>query len=638
MARIIDPPKVQFSKLPTPLTAGELRVVELFDANLPPEWEIYVQPHLNGLRPDIVLLHPHVGIAVFEIKDWDLEAMHYYSEAAKNGGRILMARDQDGNAFRVRVNPVDKIHLYKKEIFDLYCPRLDGAAGNAVITAGIIFTCATKSEIERVFGPFRDCHEGMRTYPQYYPIASREDVTAANLGRIFPEWRRRSSRYMNQDIADDLRGWLKEPYSSQEQRTPLELDARQRELAASRTESGYRRIKGPAGSGKSVILAARAASLAAEGKRILVVSFNITLLNYLRDLAVRHVAARNVIRNQIDFLNFHLWCKRVCVDSGNNDSYESLWEGSRQAAQEEKATILTSILNVRLPALVQQLYREDADQELMSRYDAILVDEGQDFHPSWWQTLRLALKVGGEMILVADKTQNIYATAAAWTEEAMASAGFRGPWAELKISYRLPPNVVPLVSRFARDFMTGEEVDIPHLEQRGQQVEFAELFPVDLRWVQVPEPSGGLDACIAELRRMMMRLRADTSMSDITVLSGTNSGRGLAEYLESKGVDLLHTFDADRQESRRQKRAFFQGAANIKATTLHSFKGWEARHLVLFVESAERAEDRALIYTALTRIKRHVSGSALTVVSCCPELMAYGQSWPDFVDSRSTQA
>jgi len=638
MARIIDPPRDQISKLPTPLTAGEGRVVELFDANLPLEWEIYVQPHLNGLRPDIVLLHPQAGIAVFEIKDWDLEVMHYYSVPESHRGRVLMARDREGKTFRVRDNPVDKILLYKKEIFDLYCPRLDGKAGNAVITAGVILTCANRSEVERVFGPFRDCHEVMRNYPQYYPISCREDVGSGNLDRIFPEWRRRSSLYMNQDIADDLRGWLKEPYSSQEQRAPLELDSRQRELTTSRTESGYRRIKGPAGSGKSVILAARAAALAAEGKRILVVSFNITLLNYLRDLAVRHEAARNVIRSQIDFLNFHLWCKRVCLDSGNDDSYESLWLSLRQASGEENASSLNAILNVRLPALVQRLYQEDADQHLMPRYDAILVDEGQDLHPSWWQTLRLALKTCGEMILVADKTQNIYATAAAWTEETMANAGFRGPWAELKISYRLPPNVVPLVTRFAKDFMAGEEVDVPQLEQRGQQGEFAELFPVELRWVQVPASSGGLHAGNTEIRRMMMQLQADTSMSDITVLSGTESGRGLVEYWKSKGVDLLHTFDVDRQESSRQKRAFFQGGAKIKATTLHSFKGWEARHLVLFVESAERAEDRALIYTALTRIKRHVTGSSLTVISCCPELMRYGQSWPDFVDCRSGQA
>ena len=50
MHRIIDPPKDQWDLLPTPLTVGECQVAELFDANLPSEWEMYVQPHLNGLK------------------------------------------------------------------------------------------------------------------------------------------------------------------------------------------------------------------------------------------------------------------------------------------------------------------------------------------------------------------------------------------------------------------------------------------------------------------------------------------------------------------------------------------------------------------------------------------------------------
>jgi hypothetical protein len=50
---------------------------------LPIDWEIYVQPHLNGLRPDFVLLNPRIGIAVFEVKDWDLSAMGYSSTGSK---------------------------------------------------------------------------------------------------------------------------------------------------------------------------------------------------------------------------------------------------------------------------------------------------------------------------------------------------------------------------------------------------------------------------------------------------------------------------------------------------------------------------------------------------------------------------
>ncbi|MBF0586720.1 NERD domain-containing protein [Prosthecochloris sp. N3] len=634
MSRLIDPPRQQHDKLLTPLTDGERRVIDVFDTELPPEWEIYIQPHLNGLRPDIVLLHPGVGVAVFEVKDWDLGAMHYYAKTVESGRQVLMARDGNGKAFsREAENPINKILLYKEELFDLYCPRLDNRAGFAVITAGLIFPCAPRSEVERVFGPFREAHDGMSGYPQYYPISGIEDVSSGNLAAIFPESKRQSSQVMSSAIADDLRGWLKEPFFSQEQRTPLELDARQRDLATTRTDTGYRRIKGPAGCGKSVVLAARASSLAAEGKHTLVVSFNITLLNYLRDLAVRHDAARSVIRRQIDFLNFHYWCKRICLDTGHEEEYKKLW------ALSSDGDVLQSepVLSEGLPSLIQRLYREGAGSGAMPRYDAILVDEGQDFRPSWWQTLRLALKAGGEMVLVADKTQNIYATAAAWTEETMANAGFRGPWAELKISYRLPPAVVALVSRFAEEFLTDEEIDIPQVEQRENQLEFAEFFPVELRWVHVREQSNGLDACVSELRRMMQRLRTDTGVPDITVLSGTELGRSLTDLLTHKGVHVLHTFDKDKQISRRQKRAFFQGAARIKATTLHSFKGWEARHLVLFVGSVERAEDRALIYTALTRLRRHEAGSALTVVSCCPELFTYGQSWPDFVEAWQAQ-
>jgi hypothetical protein len=627
MARVIDPPRGQFDKLLTPLTDGERRVIDLFDATLQPEWEMYVQPHLNGLRPDIVLLHPSVGVAVFEVKDWDLGAMPFYAEAVAAGHPILMARDGSGRAFSYEAeNPINKILLYKEELFELYCPRLDNRAGYAVITAGLIFPCSPRAEVERVFSPFRAVRGGIRDYPQYYPISGIEDVTSGNLLAIFPESKRRSSSAMSSAIAADLRGWLKEPFFSQEQRTPLELDSRQRELATTRTDTGYRRIKGPAGSGKSVVLAARASSLAAEGKHTLVVSFNITLLNYLRDLAVRHDASRRVIRRQIDFLNFHYWCKRVCLDTGHDAEYKSLWASSSIGDELQEEPVLSE----GLPSLMQQLYREDARHGALPRYDAILVDEGQDFRPSWWQTLRLALKEGGEMVLVADKTQNIYATAAAWTEDTMKNAGFRGPWTELKTSYRLPPAVVPLVRRFADEFMAGQEVDIPQVEQGANQMELADLFPVELRWVHVREHPNALAVCVTELHRMMQRLRPDTAVPDITVLAGAELGRKLTDRLREEGVDVLHTYDKDKHVSRRQKRAFFQGDARIKATTLHSFKGWEARHLVVFVESAERAEDRALIYTALTRLRRHTAGSALTVVSCCSELRAYGQDWPDF--------
>lgn len=631
MDRLINPPLDELSNLPTPLTDGERQVVDLFHKALPPTWEIYIQPHLNGLRPDVVLLNPKVGVAVYEVKDWDLEALHYFVKpATADNNAQLMAREKGGKVFSLeKDNPVRRIRLYENELFELYCPRLDDRAGHAVITAGLIFPKAKRRDMEQLLTPLRD--NGMGKHPQYYPIVGADTLAEEDLDVIFPGWRWTSSKYMSERVADDLRGWLKEPAFSQQQRRPLQMDSRQRSLATSRTETGYRRIKGPAGSGKSVVLAARAAELASEGLKVLVVTYNITLLNYLRDLAVRHPTARRVIRQQIDFLNFHAWCKRVCTECRQERAYSSEWA----ASAENDELCPGPVLRENLARLMIGLYGTEENAASLPRYDAILVDEGQDFHLLWWQALRQALAPNGEMMLVADKTQNIYSTASAWTEDAMANAGFSGPWAELKTSYRLPPKVITLAQAFAKDYLAGEDIDVPQPEVPEAQMELP-LYDVELRWVQVHESTATVGACVSEITRMMQRLRQDTAIPDITFLAGTNAfGQQVVGCLEQKHVHALNTFDSDKRKARRQKRAFFLGDAKVKATTLHSFKGWEARHLVLFVGRGQNAEDRALVYTALTRVQRHDNGSALSVVCSCPELAPFGQGWPTYIEARS---
>ena len=580
--RIIDPPKKQWDLLPTPFTPGEREVFELFDAKLPSEWEMYIQPHLNGLRPDLVLLNPYAGIAVYEIKDWNLNS-------------IQCSIQSD----RTTQNPINKIKLYEEELLELYCPRLNDSFGRAaiqVITAGLIFTRVPQAQVESLLAPYRDHrHSGMNKHPKYYPIVGLESLVDGSLDTLFPVWKQtwgqqNPSYIMSEDAAEDLRGWVKEPAFSQEQREPFQMHAIQHEIATTRTATGYRRVKGPAGSGKSVALAARAAKLASEGKQVLVCTFNITLMRYLRDLVARHirypatqhVTSSRIIRNRIEFRHFHGWFKQVCINSGYEENYSQLWKEFQQADVKGVGQNTTDN-DLRMVELVQRIYNDPQISETLQIYDAILVDEGQDYSPIWWQTLRKALVTEDEeMLLVADKTQNIYGTAAAWTEEAMRGAGFSGPWRELKTSYRLPSKIIPILQKFADEFLTDEDIDIPVDNQ-------TELGDVELRWVHISSRVPIVDICFEEVCQQMQRLRDDTANPDVIFLAQNNDiGCAFVEKCEQKNIHVLHTFGQDdeddasgeygrdfrkHEDSRRKKLAFYQGVAKVKATTLHSFKG-----------------------------------------------------------------
>ncbi len=437
---------------------------------------------------------------------------------------------------------------------------------------------------------------------------------------------------MNPGYADDLRGWLVEPDFSVAQRTPLEMDARQRSLADTRTESGYRRIKGPAGSGKSIVLAARAAKLAAAGKSVLIATYNITLWHYLRDLVARASGGPGW-SDGITTLNFHEWCRRTCYEAGESwsDEYYELFKGVpekpdnprlRKEWRNNWQSKVDRILNLDVPDLAARAVGERG----VTRYDAILVDEGQDYRLQWWNALRRALKDGGECILVADATQDVYGTAGAWTDKAMEGAGFSGGWAQLETSYRLPSDATDMARAFASEFLPQDTIDLPNPEQGSLN-----LHPCTLRWVQREPGATATKSCVEEILLMMKRTGRDgLANADICILTDDQmAGAEVVRLLQEKNIRAVTTFDVHGAESKRNKMGFWMGDARVKATTLHSFKGWESRLLVVHISRAFTDEARALIYAGLTRLKRSVEGSHLTVVCTAPELAGFGRRWPE---------
>ena len=621
-----DPPLTELNSLRQPLTEGERRVVEFLHENLGSRWEVYIQPHLNGLRPDFVLLNPDVGIAVIEVKDWNLAAMQYYYKSRGKSSPELFGHNGTREFSLKKSDPVAKMQLYKKAIMDIFCPRLEPQSGFGVITGCIIFPNADTEAVEKLLLPARAYHRQL-VFEKWNTVVGRDHLEAGDIKKLLPCALQQRDDRMDPRQAEDLRHWLVEPEVSREQRESLlfGLDKRQLELINTRTKSRFRRIRGPAGSGKSVILAARAAKLAGEGKRVLLITFNITLINYLLDYAVRY-GNSGKIRDQMVAWNFHFWCKVMAGKTGHWADYDDLWSsGSPERVLED-----------RLAGAAKEWVRDLDDDE---KFDAIFVDEGQDFRLEWWLALRAALAEGGEMLLCADRAQNIYGTSQTWTDNPLLGSGLSGQWADLRDSYRMPPKLCTLAANYLERYLPHEDNLRPVVAAKNLDFGFGE----DLHWVQVRKGKE-VETGFGRLFKIIAETEPAIAVADVTVIvEDEDIGKEfIMKLLEEKGIRCIDTFKPDQgeeqsreKEARRKKLAFFKGDARVKVTTVQSFKGWESTALVVFVTKAQGPEDLALVYAGITRLKVSARGCFLLVVCSQEKLLPFGVEWPHFIDLRA---
>ena len=623
--RIVSPPVADFDSLRTPLNAGEIRFFEFLDRNLPPEWEIYVQPFLNGLRPDFVIIRPGYGVAVYEVKDWDFDALHYWVRSDRGAHMPeLWATDHDGKSFSLqRDNPLVKLRSYKEAICD-FLPSDDGRRLYGEVTAGVVFSSAESSRVAPIVDALRTREEAR--YLDRYPLVTVDDLAGSEIGVAFPRYRRNVPALTSDRALYYLRRWLPEPDFSVQQRSGVVLNARQREIATTRTGTGYRRIRGHAGTGKTLALAARAAEVADRGGQVALLYYNITLGNYIRDMVSRHAGqSGSSFRRHVTFHHFHRWCKEVCTRFGLSDEYRSLF--GRHETE--------SVLATELPKLVREAYEKDRSsaEPCLAYYDALLVDEGQDWLPQWWDVCRLALRNGGEAVLVGDRAQDVYGNAASWTEAAMSGSGFSGPWFELDRVYRIPREFIPVVNHYKNSFV------IPTASVRPDP--FQLRLGCTARWVQLGDTKSVLEVAFAEFEGLLhTRMPDGVSFSDVVVQfqrerAGLSFLKKVVATREFRGFRFLHTYQVGEgvdafYDSQARKLQFFMGDSRVKMTTIHGLKGWEARVTMVVIESCRDPEEFSAVYTALTRLLDHPDGWTLVVVCSAPELADYGSTWADF--------
>ena len=142
-------------------------------------------------------------------------------------------------------------------------------------------------------------------------------------------------------------------------------------------------VKGPAGSGKTWLAFEQAKRWTKEGMRVGILAFNRGIVTYMNTKN-----AELPENEQIAMVDtFHGFAEWIGSSAGNPANYGDPIDRYRED----------------LILRATQLTDED-------KFDAWVIDEAQDFLPSWWETLKLALNdpVNGKMALFGDDQQAVF--------------------------------------------------------------------------------------------------------------------------------------------------------------------------------------------------------------------------------------
>lgn len=142
-------------------------------------------------------------------------------------------------------------------------------------------------------------------------------------------------------------------------------------------------VKGPAGSGKTWLAFEQARRWSVAGKKVAILSYNRGLTSYM------HIKNNELPDDsKVSFVGtFHDFATYIGSNAGSPKNYGDEVDQYREDLM-AKASALDNT----------------------KRFDAFVIDEAQDFMPSWWQTLELSLanSAAGQMALFGDDQQQVF--------------------------------------------------------------------------------------------------------------------------------------------------------------------------------------------------------------------------------------
>ena len=497
---------------------------------------------------DFVILHPEHGLLVLEVKGG--------ARIRHDGHRWLRDTRNGSQEFR---DPFDQARRNMHALLDLIEERSGGRIrrnglvhGYAVVFPDLDYTGKPPSNADKaIIISRRDLSSIQQTVMRAFQAWTAEPVRLPRdrFAMMFEDCllpKFRMFRPLGADITADAEQLI-------------ELTKRQAEVYEDLLNHDRLLVEGVAGSGKTFLAIQGALAFARRGERVLLVCFNRALAEWIRRQLEQDPRTADY-RSLLTVDHFHALAKGLADEAdvafepdGRALPGKNFWDDTVPELLEEAALVL-----------------DDRGKDVM--YDALVVDEAQDFLPRWWEALTKSL-------LKSPDGSPIHA--------------FLDPNQSLRQEMQRPPIDFGRPHMLTRNCRNTRKINAASCSILELEAKFYDLAPTGAkpRLLHASGRNGQRAVVLGELQRLI-KLEGIAPGQIALIGPGTKKNGSLADLEKAAGIPLTTSIPD------------WWDGAGLLVTTARSFKGLEADVVLLYdlgdFGKSFRKED---LYVACTRAR-----------------------------------